>query len=102
MKLNRFALITISVLIISATVLSACAPAATPASAPATEAAASTEAPAATEVLTAAEPVTIQYWHTHSDAEAAQLDKVIADFEAANPGITVETTRYAYNDYKTA
>ncbi|MBI3167214.1 MAG: extracellular solute-binding protein [Chloroflexi bacterium] len=102
MKLNRFALITISVLIISATILSACAPAVTPTSAAATEAAASTEAPAATEAPVAAEPVTIQYWHTHSDAEAAQLDKVIADFEAANPGITVETTRYAYNDYKTA
>jgi len=105
MKLNRFALLTISVLIISATVLSACAPAATPTSAPVTSVPA-TEAPAATEVPTeapvAAEPVTIQYWHTHSDAEAAQLDKVIANFEAANPGITVASTRYAYNDYKTA
>jgi multiple sugar transport system substrate-binding protein len=30
------------------------------------------------------------------------LDKVIAAFEAANPGIRVEPTRYAYNDYKTA
>ena len=49
-----------------------------------------------------AEPVTLQYWHTHSDAEAAQLDQVIAAFEAANPGISVETTRYAYSDYKTA
>lgn len=105
MKLNRFALLTISVLIISATVLSACAPAATPTSAPVTSVPA-TEAPAAIEVPTeapvAAEPVTIQYWHTHSDAEAAQLDQVIAAFEAANPGISVEPTRYAYGDYKTA
>jgi multiple sugar transport system substrate-binding protein len=105
MKLNRFALLTISVLIISATVLSACAPAATPTSAPvtsipATEALVATEVP--TEAPVAAEPVTIQYWHTHSDAEAAQLDKVIANFEAANPGIKVASTRYAYNDYKTA
>jgi multiple sugar transport system substrate-binding protein len=46
--------------------------------------------------------VTIRYWHTHSDAETAQLNKVIAAFEAANPGITVEATRYAYNDFKTA
>ncbi len=98
MKLNRFALIIVSVIIISATILSACSPAASPTSAPATEAPAATEAP--TEVP--AEPVTIQYWHTHSDAEAAQLEKVIAAFEAANPGITVEATRYAYNDYKTA
>lgn len=98
MKLNRFTLIIVSVIIISATILSACSPAASPTSAPATEAPAATEAP--TEVP--AEPVTIQYWHTHSDAEAAQLEKVIAAFEAANPGITVEATRYAYNDYKTA
>lgn len=78
--------------------LAACAPAATPT---ATEAV--TEAPtaAATEAPTAA-PVTIRYWHTMSDAESAQLDKVIAAFETANPGITVEATRYAYNDFKAA
>jgi multiple sugar transport system substrate-binding protein len=101
MKLNRFALIIVSVIIISATLLSACTPAATSTSAPATEAPAATEAPTEAPV-TAAEPVAIQYWHTHSDAEAAQLDQVIAAFEAANPDITVESTRYAYNDYKTA
>jgi multiple sugar transport system substrate-binding protein len=48
------------------------------------------------------EDVTISYWHTMSDAETAQLDAVIADFEAAHPGITVEPTRYAYDDFKTA
>lgn len=48
------------------------------------------------------EPVTITYWHTMSDPETAQLEKVVAAFEAANPGITVETTRYAYNDFKPA
>ena len=100
MKLNRFALTIVSVIIISATLLSACTPASAPTSAPATQAPAATEAP--TEAPVAAEPVTIQYWHTHSDAEAAQLDQVIAVFETANPGITVESTRYAYNDYKTA
>lgn len=54
----------------------------------------------ASETSTA--PVTISYWHTMSDAESAQLDSVIADFEKANPGITVEPTRYAYDDFKTA
>jgi multiple sugar transport system substrate-binding protein len=94
----------VSLLIVSATLLAACgAPAATPTAAPVV-----TEAPAvATEAPTVAPteapaPVTIQYWHTHSDPETAQLDQVIAAFEAANPGIKVETTRYAYNDYKTA
>lgn len=106
MKTNQFVWMFVSLLIVSATLLTACAPAATPTAAPATEApAVATEAPteAATEAPTEAPaPVTIQYWHTHSDPETAQLDKVIAAFEAANPGIKVETTRYAYNDYKTA
>ena len=49
-----------------------------------------------------AEPVTITYWHTMSDPETEQLEKVVAAFEAANPGITVETTRFAYDDFKPA
>src|SRR6266508_1995785 len=106
MKNNRFVWMLVSLLIVSATVLAACAPATTPTAAPATEApSVATEAPTepATEAPTEAPvPVTIQYWHTHSDPETAQLDQVIAAFEAANPGIQVETTRYAYNDYKTA
>lgn len=101
MKHNRFTLILFSLIVVLATALAACAPASTPTTAPATDAPAATEV--ATEAPTAApEPVTIQYWHTHSDAESAQLDKVIAAFEAANPDITVASTRYAYNDYKTA
>src|SRR6266545_6870519 len=106
MKTNRFVWMLVSLLIVSATVLAACAPAATPTAAPATEApAVATEVPTevATEAPTEAPaPVAIQYWHTHSDPETAQLNQVIAAFEAANPGIKVETTRYAYNDYKTA
>ncbi len=103
MKSNRIAILIFSLIIITATTLAACAPAATPTESPA---AAVTEAPViATEAPTEApvvEPVTLQYWHTHSDAEAAQLDQFIAAFEAANPGVTVESTRYAYSDYKTA
>lgn len=106
MKVNRFVWMLVSLLIASATVLTACGPAATPTSAPANEPpAVATEAPteAATEAATqAAEQVTIQYWHTHSDPETAQLEEVIAAFEAANADINVETTRYAYSDYKTA
>jgi multiple sugar transport system substrate-binding protein len=90
-------------------VLGACAaPAAAPTAAPATEApAAATEAPAAapTEAPTAAPtaaPVTIRYWHTMSDAETAQFQKVIDAFQTANPGITVEATRYASADFRTA
>ena len=55
-------------------------------------------APEAAEI----EPAIVAYWHTMSDPETAQLENVIAAFEAANPGITVETTRYAYDDFKSA
>lgn len=48
------------------------------------------------------EPVTITYWHTMSDPETEQLEKVVAAFEEVNPTITVETTRYAYSDFKSA
>jgi multiple sugar transport system substrate-binding protein len=51
---------------------------------------------------TPAEEATVSYWHTMSEPETAQLDAVIAAFEAANPGITVEPTRYAYDDFKAA
>ena len=50
----------------------------------------------------AQDQVTVQYWHTMSDPETAKLDELIAAFEAANPGIKVEATRYAYDDFKQA
>ena len=94
-------LIVVCVLIVMSLLLGACAKAA-PTEAPvATEAPAATEVPAATEAP-AAEEVTIKYWHTMSDPETAKLDEVIAAFEAANPGIKVEATRYAWADLKTA
>jgi multiple sugar transport system substrate-binding protein len=63
-----------------------------------------TEAPAEppAEPPEEAGPVTVTYWHTMSDPETAQLENVVAAFEAANPGVTVETTRYAYDDFKSA
>lgn len=107
MKRNRLSWLLASLVVILATLLAACSPAAAPTSAPATDAPVeeATEAPVAepTEApVEEAEPVTLQYWHTHSDPETAQLDKVIAAFEAENPDITVEPTRYAYSDFKTA
>jgi multiple sugar transport system substrate-binding protein len=57
------------------------------------------EEPEAEEAM---EPVVISYWHTMSDPETAQLDNVIAAFEEQNPGITIEPTRYAYDDFKQA
>jgi multiple sugar transport system substrate-binding protein len=100
-------LIAVSTLIVLSMLLGACA-SATPTAAPATEAPAATVAPTdaptavpATEAPTAA-PVTVKYWHTMSDPETAKLAEVVAAFEAANPSITVEATRYASADMKTA
>lgn len=59
-----------------------------------------TAAPDTTEAP--AEPATVTYWHTMSDPETAQLDNVIAAFEAANPSITIEPTRFGYGDFKAA
>jgi multiple sugar transport system substrate-binding protein len=95
----------LSVLLALGLLLTACSSAATPTAAAtvaaATEAATTAATEAATQAATVA-PVTVRYWHTHSDAETAQLDKVIAAFEAANPGITIEATRYASADFQTA
>jgi len=89
-----------------ALVLAACTTPATPAPTqpPAPTQAPATKPPAPTAVppTAAPEPVTIRYWHTMSDPETAQLEQVVAAFEAANPDVKVETTRYAYNDFKPA
>ncbi len=45
---------------------------------------------------------TVTYWHTMSDAETEALNQVISDFQADNPGIKVNATRYAYDDFKSA
>jgi multiple sugar transport system substrate-binding protein len=68
---------------------------------PAPTAAPEAAAPAA-EAPAEAEPVTVSYWHTMSDAEVEAMGDVIAMFEATNPGVTVEMTRYAYDDFKSA
>lgn len=52
--------------------------------------------------VSAADKVTVAYWHTMSDPEAEQLGKLIAKFEAANPTIHIEPSKYAYDDFKKA
>jgi multiple sugar transport system substrate-binding protein len=44
----------------------------------------------------------VEFWHTMSDAEVGALEEVVAAFEAEHPGITIEATRFAYNDFKSA
>lgn len=95
-----------TLMLVLALLLAACTPATTPAPtqppAPTTAPATAAPKPTAEPPTAAPEPVTMTYWHTMSDPETAQLENVVAAFEAANPGIQVETTRYAYNDFKAA
>jgi len=46
------------------------------------------------------EPVTISFWHTMSEPEMEQLDKVVAVFEAENPDIKVETLNVPYDEFR--
>ena len=55
-----------------------------------------------TSVLADSDDVVVTYWHTMSDPEADQLEEVIAAFEVANPGIKIESTKYAWGDFKAA
>ena len=89
-----------SLMLVASLMLAACGGAAVPTLAPAEEEGSPAEP--VDEPAEPAEPVTITYWHTMSDPETTQLEYVVAAFEAANPGITVETTRYAYDDFKPA
>lgn len=113
---KRFVYILGVLMVTTALLLAGCGQEATPTEEPAPQEPAPTEAPPPVEAPTEVppttvpptepppppEPVEITYWHTMSDPETAQLEKVVAAFEAANPGIKVKTTRYAYDDFKPA
>jgi multiple sugar transport system substrate-binding protein len=89
MKSHKFVLTLVSLLVALTMLLAACAPAATPSAEPVAE-----QPP----VEVPAKAVKVTYWHSMSNPETAQLEKVIAAFEEANPGINVEATRYASDD----
>lgn len=48
-----------------------------------------------------ASAVEIEYWQYIFDARVVAMDKLIANFEAANPGITVKHATFPYADYRT-
>ncbi|MFN3844636.1 MAG: extracellular solute-binding protein [Paracoccaceae bacterium] len=48
-----------------------------------------------------ASAVEIEYWQYIFDARVTAIDKLIANFEAANPGITVKQSTFPYADYRT-
>jgi len=45
--------------------------------------------------------VEIEYWQYFFEARVTAMDKLIENFEAANPGITVKTNHFPYADYRT-
>ena len=51
--------------------------------------------------LPAAADVTIEYWQYFFEARVTAMDQLIENFEAANPGITVNMTHFPYADYRT-
>ncbi len=86
-------LVLLSALIVASLVLAGCGTPATEAPV-ATEAAVdATEAPVATEPAVA-EPITITFWEQEGEDVDVFIDGLIADFQAANPNITVERTHY--------
>jgi multiple sugar transport system substrate-binding protein len=50
---------------------------------------------------TAASAVEIEYWQYFFEPRVAAMEKLIENFEAANPGITVKMTHFPYADYRT-
>lgn len=48
-----------------------------------------------------AKAVEIEYWQYIFDARVTAIDKLIENFEAANPDITVTQTTFPYADYRT-
>lgn len=45
--------------------------------------------------------VEINYWQYYFDARVAAMEQLIENFEAANPGITVNMSHFPYADYRT-
>jgi multiple sugar transport system substrate-binding protein len=49
----------------------------------------------------AAQAVEIEYWQYFFEARVNAMEKLIENFEAANPDITVKMTHFPYADYRT-
>jgi len=50
---------------------------------------------------TVAAEVEIEYWQYFFEARITAMDKLIENFQTANPGITVKTNHFPYADYRT-
>lgn len=61
--------------------------------------ASSESAASGSQTATAQEEKTLELWYWQSDMEQAWNDHLIADFEAANPGVKVNLTIMPWSDY---
>jgi arabinogalactan oligomer/maltooligosaccharide transport system substrate-binding protein len=83
-----------TLLFIAALLMSACGAKPTPLPTPTEAPATATQTPLPTSTATPI-PVTISFWEQDSQEGDALIDKLISDFEAANPNIIVKRTNYA-------
>ncbi len=82
-------------------ILAACAPAATPTVAPAPTARVIKETVVVQPTPKPPEPITISFWHIYSEDEMNMLEQtLIPRFEAAHPGVTVESVQIPYNEFR--
>lgn len=51
-------------------------------------------------MIQAEEPVTIEYWQYYFESKVALMDELIAEFEAANPGIKVKHQHFPYDSFQ--
>jgi len=103
MKKKGFILMLSAVLSLSA--LSACSSKNNNETQPASQGASASASPSASAPASEApnqDPVTISYWHIYTDGPMKDLtDRLLADFQAKNPHITVEQLGVNFFDYWT-
>lgn len=110
MKVNkRFLLLLASSLVALSLVVAACAPAATPEVVRETVVVTKEVPVEVTKIVEKvvtptpepAGPVTISFWHIYSEDEMKMLEEtLIPRFEAANPGVTVESVQIPYQEFR--
>lgn len=100
MKNNRFVWMLVSILIVSATVMSACGTSAAPT--PEQIVVEKNVEVVVTSTPQPDGPVTITFWHGYNaDVEAKLLDEtLIPEFEAAHPNINVESVLVPYDQFR--
>jgi multiple sugar transport system substrate-binding protein len=85
----------IAALIVAGVTLAACAPTATPTAVVVKETVVVQPTPVPPE------PVTISFWHIYSEDEMNMLEQtLIPRFEAAHPGVTVESVQIPYQEFR--